>query len=280
MKNAFNYMFRDTDFLKKTYVFFLFILFSVTVSNYANLLQPNSITGTNWYYVALSFITAIVMFIPQGYILSLIKSAVHQEEICFLPNVDIKRNFIQGLKISVAFGLLYFLIIALLSVLLTVSLVAGLTTGDKTYFYITIAVILFVLFILFCYFPVFTWMFAFKDNFLTYFRYILATKIFCLDFKRYVLYFTVITVIMVTSAFITGKLSNPVYLKNPLAFAAITIVDSLIMYYVMLVLAYLIAKSIKPTEAFELLGVFQYEKTEETETSEPETNSDETETEN
>jgi len=258
MKKAFYYMFKDIDFLKKTYIFYLFILFSVVVSNYSNLLQPNPITGSNWYYVALSFLTAIIMFIPQGYILSLIKSIVHQEENYFLPAVDMKRNFIQGLKVSVAFGLLYFLIVILVSILLTISIVAGVTTGVKTYFYITIFVILFVLFVLFYFFPVFTWMFAFKDNFLTYFRYILATKIFCIDFKRYVLYFVVIAVVMLVGALFTGKISNPVYMQNPMLFAGITIVDSLVMYYLMLVLAFLFAKSIKQ-EAFELLGVFQYE---------------------
>ncbi len=258
MKKAFYYMFKDTDFLKKTYVFFIFLLMATLVSNYSNLLSPNPITGSNLYYIVLSCITAVLMFIPQGYILSIIKSATQQEEEYFIPAVDIKRNFIQGLKVSVAFGLLYFLIISLLSIMLTISIVAGMTTGVKTYFYITIAVILFVLFVLFCFFPVFTWMFAFKDNFLTYFRYILATKIFCVDFKRYVLHFIVIAAVIILTAFSTGFLSNPVYLKNPLAFSAITILDSIIMYYVMLVIGFLIAKSIK-TEAFELLGVFQYE---------------------
>ena len=277
MKNAFYYMFKDFDFVKKTYVYFIFLMIATLVSNYANLLQPNPITGSNMYYVLLSFITAILMFIPQGYVLSIIKSVTYQEGNYFLPAVDLKRNFIQGLKVSVAFGLLYFLIISLLSILLTISIVAGMTTGVKTYFFITIAVILFVLFVLFCYFPVFTWMFAFKDNFLTYFRYILATKIFCVDFKRYVLYFVVISAVVIVTAFITGFLSNPVYLRNPFTFALITIVDSLIMYYVMLVVGFLVAKSVK-IEAFELLGVYQYEtKAEKTEKAEETKETEETE---
>jgi len=243
-------------------------LVSTLISNYSNLLQPNPITGSNWLYVLLSFMTAIVMFVPQGYMLSLIKSVAMNDNTDSLPDMNLKSNFIQGLKVSVAFGLLYFLIITLLSIILTISIVAGMTTGVKTYFFITIAVILFVLFVLYCYFPVFTWMFAFKDNFLTYFRYILATKIFCTNFKCYLLHFVVISAFLIPCLMILGFLSNTVYLKNPLLFAIITIVDSLIMYYIMLTVSYLIAKSVK-TDAFELLGVYQYEsvseKTESTE---------------
>lgn len=259
MKQAFYYMFKDLEFLKKTYICYIFILISTLVSNYSNLLQPNPITGSNWLYVLLSFLTAIIMFVPQGYMLSLIKSVAMNDNTEFLPDMNLKSNFIQGLKISVAFGLLYFLIITLLSIVLTISIVAGMTTGIKAYFFITIFLILFVLFILYCYFPVFTWMFAFKDNFLTYFRYILATKIFCINFRCYVLYFIVISAILIPCLMLLGFLSNPVYLKNPLLFALITIIDSIIMYYMMLTLSYLIAKSVK-TEAFELLGVYQYNK--------------------
>ncbi len=259
MKQAFYYMFKDLEFLKKTYICYIFILISTLISNYSNLLQPNPITGSNWLYVLLSFLTAIVMFVPQGYMLSLIKSIAMNDNTDCLPDMNLKSNFIQGLKISVAFGLLYFLIITLLSIILTISIVAGMTTGIKTYFYVTIAVILFVMFILYCYFPVFTWMFAFKDNFLTYFRYILATKIFSTDIKCYLLYFIVISVFLIPCLMLLGFLSNPVYLKNPLLFAVITIIDSLVMYYMMLTISYLIAKSVK-TVAFELLGVYQYEK--------------------
>lgn len=260
MKQAFYYMFKDLEFLKKTYLVYIFILVSTLISNYSNLIQPNPITGSNWLYLLLSFIAAIILFVPQGYVLALIKSIAMNDNTDRLPDVKLKENFIQGLKVSVAFGLLYFLIITLLSIILTISIVAGMTTGIKTYFYITIAVILFVLFVLYCYFPVFTWMFAFKDNFLTYFRYILATKIFCTNLKCYLLHFVVISAFLIPCLLALGALSNPVYLKNPLLFAVITIVDSLIMYYMLLTMSYLIAKSVK-TDAFELLGVYQYEKT-------------------
>ena len=137
MKQAFYYMFKDLEFLKKTYICYIFILISTLISNYSNLLQPNPITGSNWLYVLLSFMTAIVMFVPQGYMLSLIKSIAMNDSIESLPDMNLKRNFIQGLKVSVAFGMLYFLIITLLSIILTISIVAGMTTGVKTYFYIT-----------------------------------------------------------------------------------------------------------------------------------------------
>lgn len=260
MKQAFYYMFKDLDFLKKNYICYIFVLISTLISNYSNIIQPNPITGSNWLYLLLSFIAAIILFVPQGYMLSLIKSITMNDSTDFLPDMNLKSNFIQGLKISVAFGLLYFLILTLLSIILTISIVAGMTTGIKTYFFITIAVILFVLFVLYCYFPVFTWMFAFKDNFLTYFRYILATKIFCTNLKCYLLHFAVISAFLIPCLMILGFLSNPVYLKNPLLFALITIVDSILMYYMMLTVSYLIGKSIKK-DAFELLGVYQCEKT-------------------
>lgn len=262
MKNAFYYMFKNNDILKKTYVFFLFILVSTLISNLSTVVQSFvPVLNTQWQdsindpilniiSMILSFIALIVMFVPNGYLLSCVKSLSSQDENYVLPEMSLKCNFLKGLKAVVAFGFIYMLFALIAGAFMAVSIAVAMVLGKQLFFYLTvIAIVLFLITFLF-YFPAFNFMFAYKSNLLTYFRFVFATKIMTFDKKQYFKYTSVFAIIFILSTFIVGICSNIVFLKNPILLVLSTIIISLISYYVMLVMSFLIAKSVK-VEALE-----------------------------
>lgn len=264
MRKAFYYMFKDVEVFKKTYVFLLFILASTLVSNFSNILHEfipvlnvhwqDSMYDPiwNWVYVLLAFISIILMFIPNGYALSLIKSLSNQEENYVLPEMEMKRNFLQGLKVAVGFGLIYLLFVIVASLFLTASVIIALAFANQIMFYLTVAMIAVVLFVFLFYFPIFNFMFAYKSNLLTFFRYMMATKIIMLDKKLYFKGIALFAGVFLFTVIIASLLSSVPVLRNPFLFAISTILVSLLAYYFILVESFVIAKSIK-LEALDII---------------------------
>lgn len=265
MKQAFYYMFKDTNVIKKTYIFFLFILASTLVSNFANVLQEfmpvlnshwqDSMHDPiwNWVGILLAFVSLVLMFIPNGYVLSLIKSLSNQENEFTLPEMSLKCNFTKGLKVAVAFGFIYVLFVLVASLFLTASIIVALAFSNQIMFYITIALIALAVFVFLFYFPIFNFMFAYKSNLLTYFRYMMATKIFMLDKKQYLKGVALFMCLFFVAIMLVGFLSSTVVLKNPILFFISSILVSLLAYYFMLTEAFIVAKSIK-LEALDIIG--------------------------
>lgn len=264
MKKAFYYMFKDAEFFKKTYIILLFIFVSSIVSNFSNILHEfipvlnahwqDSMYDPiwNWVYILLTFVSLALMFIPSGYFLSIIKSLSKQEDNYILENMDIKRNFIQGLKLAVGVGLIYILFVIVASLFLTASVIIALAFANQVMFYLTIAMITVVLLIFFFYAPIFNYMFAYKSNLLTYFRYMMATKIFLLDKKQYFKGIAIIFALCAIWAIVSGLLSSVIVLRNPILFVISTAITSCVVYYFILVSAFITAKALK-LEALDII---------------------------
>lgn len=270
MKKAFYYMFKDTETFKKTFILLLFIFASTLVINFSNILHEfipilsmhwqDSMFDSiwHWVFVILTFISIMLMFIPNGYALSLIKSLSNQEGNHVLPEIDIKQNFLKGLKVAVGFGLIYILFVVVASLFLTASVIIAMAFANRILFSITVAMIAVTLCIFLFYFPIFNFMFAYKSNLLTFFRYMMATKIFMLDKKLYIKGVSIFAGIFFLTIIFTNLLSVVPVLRNPFLFITSTILISLWTYYFMLVESFIIAKSIK-LQALEIIGIVNKE---------------------
>lgn len=266
MKKAFYYMFKDTETFKKTYILLLFLLASNLVINFSNILHTFiPVLNTNWQdsmfdpiwnwvYVLLSFVSITLMFIPNGYALSLIKSLSNQENNFILPEMNMKQNFLKGLKVAVGFGLIYLLFVVVASLFLTASAIITIAFSNQILLSLTAVMILITLLVFLFYFPIFNFMFAYKSNLLTFFRYMMATKIFTIDKKLYFKGVSIFAGIFLFTMLFTSLLSSIPVLRNPFLFAISTISISLLTYYFMLVESFIIAKSIK-LQALEVIGI-------------------------
>lgn len=117
MLNSFTYMFKDKFFWKKYLLLYVFILIANFLMNSSSIFAPilNNGKTSCWYYI-LMFAGFVAMFIPYGYSITLLKLKLKDKSATDMPTLDIKENFMSGLKVVVS-GTLLVLIVAAISFL-------------------------------------------------------------------------------------------------------------------------------------------------------------------
>lgn len=103
MFKSFIYMFKDKSYWKKYLLLLIPVLIANLLINWSGTFSPTLNDGKSspWYYI-LFFAGFIVMFIPYGYSINLLKSRLEKEPADELPSLNVTDNFISGAKVILA----------------------------------------------------------------------------------------------------------------------------------------------------------------------------------
>ena len=241
MKEAFNFMFKDNMLKNKVIIYFLFLFLANLFNNYANIFAPacKGCLAPPQYYI-LYLIGTIIMLIPSGYGISCIKSFVVQSDNYILPFVNVKNNFVLGIKLGISVLIMAFIltIIATFAGILSV-LISPLSTP------IVLGVIGIIGVIIISFYSMaFSYIFATTESFLSYINFKKATNLIKNGIKHYIiscLLFFLITIVLGIFSSLLTLLAG----VNFIGIAIISILISLISCYTVYVFAYITAKSIK-----------------------------------
>ena len=149
MLNSFKYMFAEKDFFKKFLYLFMIILCSNILINWSGTLAPNLNGGKTsvWYYI-IFLIGFIVMFIPYGYSISLLKNTIENGLTSDSPKIDIINNFISGFKVVISGSVLLLLLALIIFLVSFISAFLSSMLGIVVQ-YVFNAIVLLILFMVF-----------------------------------------------------------------------------------------------------------------------------------
>lgn len=245
MLEAFTYMFKDNMLKKKAIMYFIFALLGNLFTQISLIFAPpaRGVAAPPQYYI-LSILSAVVMMIPTGYLISCIKAIMEQNENPVLPFLNVKNNFVLGFKffisitlLSLAFGVIFIILSILAAILFPVA------TKAMFYTFLTILFIIPFLIIIF-YSPAFCCILAKKEWFTTFFRFVRVTKLVGLNIANYLKRFGLMVLLVLASG-ILSSIINILCPSNYLGATLMALVISAISSYTVFVFAHLTAKSIK-----------------------------------
>ena len=103
MKNSFIYMFKDQCFWQKYLSVFGIIFVANLLINWSGVFAPDLNEGNTsiWFYI-LFFTGLIVLFVPYGYSISLLKAKLDDASLSELPSINLVNNFISGFKVMLS----------------------------------------------------------------------------------------------------------------------------------------------------------------------------------
>ena len=116
MLKSFSYIFKDKAFLKHFFMLFLFVLTSNFLTNLSSVLDSVLGKFSIWYNIVL-IAGYIVMFIPYGYSMELLKLNIKDKEGLNALDMDVFKNFKDGFKVVVS-GLLLVVSVLILFIIL------------------------------------------------------------------------------------------------------------------------------------------------------------------
>jgi len=246
MKEAFNFMFKDNMFVKKAMTYACVAFIANFISNYANTLAPAPNTMPSIKYLLFFFVGAILMLIPSGYGMSCVKAFVEQKENYVIPFLNIKTNFILGLKLAVSIiimSLIFGLGITITAIAFAFlfSIINAVNIGSIILGIVVCAVILTVVFysLAFCY------IFATTEKFTSFIQFRTATKLIKGDLKHY----TLSTLLFIGLSLLVGiagaVISSLLSFLGLIGLIIATLVIAIISGYTIYLYSYLTAKSIK-----------------------------------
>ena len=113
MLNSFIYMFKDENFWKKSFALFGILLTANLLINWSGIYSPTLNEGkTSVLYYVLFFAGLMVMFIPYGYSISVLKAKLNDTSFCELPAIKLLDNFVSGFKLVLS-GLILVAVLSL-----------------------------------------------------------------------------------------------------------------------------------------------------------------------
>lgn len=246
MREAFTYMFQDNKFWQKACVYMGILFLANLLSNYAKMLSFNCTSCTvslpPAYYI--TFIAGyIINLIPLGYAYSCIKSLFEQNENYVLPTMDLKKNFITGLKFLLSIGLIFIPIILVTVLIYGIAYYNPIITVTALKFLDLVICILFLI-----YFIPFMSLFAKEESIFTLFKFRTATKAI-LNNKRNYFIALFISILFFIANYALGVLLAYIFHTYPVAQIAemlISVVISTVVWtYIIFVINFLVAKAIK-----------------------------------
>lgn len=245
MLEAFTYMFNDNMLKKKALTYFVFVLLANLLTQISLIFAPpaRGVVAPPQYYI-LSILSAIVMMIPTGYLISCIKAILEQNENPVLPFLNVKNNFVLGFKffinillLSLSVGVIFVLILipaAILSVIL-----------PKIFLYIFLTILFIITFLaIIFYSPAFYCLLAKKEWYTAFFRFVRTTKVISLDIGNYLKRFGII-ILLILAGGVVSSLVNLLCPPNYIGATIMAFLLSVISSYTVFVFAHLTAKSVK-----------------------------------
>ena len=116
MFTSFSYMFKESNFFKRFFMLFAFILIANFLINLSGLLQSLLGQSSIWYNVLLIF-GYIFMFVPYGYSIELLREHMQKNDEAKLLDMNFFNNFKSGFKVVVS-GLMLLVSVIILLVIL------------------------------------------------------------------------------------------------------------------------------------------------------------------
>jgi len=185
MLNSFVYMFRDKDFWKKYLSLFGVLLIANLLINWSSTFSPilNNGQTSCWYYI-LFFVGLIVLFIPYGYSISLLKAKLEDASLTELPSIKIMQNFISGFKVILSALLLILIIV--ISAFVLYNLNSILYKYAVTFMsFVANAVILLAIFVISFFLISMCCRYVVKPSFLNFINFKEAAKLINYDAAKY-----------------------------------------------------------------------------------------------
>ena len=254
MLEAFTYMFNDNMLKKKALTYFVFVLLANLLTQISLIFAPpaRDVAAPPQYYI-LSILSAIVMMIPTGYLISCIKAIMDQNENPVLPFLNVKNNFVLGFKffinillLSLSVGVMFVLMsvgVMFLLILIPAAILSVILPKIFLYIFLTILFIITFLAIIF-YSPAFYCLLAKKEWYTAFFRFVRTTKVISLDIGNYLKRFGII-ILLILAGGVVSSLVNLLCPPNYIGATIMAFLLSVISSYTVFVFAHLTAKSVK-----------------------------------
>lgn len=100
MFDSFKYMFSDKSFIKKYLLVLLFVFIANLFMNWSGVYAPSLNNGKfNILCYLLYIIGFVVMFVPFGYSIEVLRHTLSKDSGSELPNINVAQNFLAGLKV-------------------------------------------------------------------------------------------------------------------------------------------------------------------------------------
>lgn len=249
MKEAFTYMFKDNKFMQKALTYLGMVFVANIAIMFSKMFAPGcqNCTPEPKYYLC-AILGALLMIIPQGYVVSCIKSFIDQKENIVIPFLNLKKNFVDGFKYCLSILILSLVFGLSMGVMTLVIAIIASITGLK-FLIVILGLVFFVLLILLMFYTVaFIWIFANKCWVTSFLKWKKAVELVSKNKKSYWMAFGFLLAIGI----VTGLISALLPAANVVSVIVSAFIMALITSYTMFAWTYIAAKSIKP-ECIELL---------------------------
>ena len=133
MFESFTYMFKDASFIKKYLLVLLFVTIANLFMNWSGIYAPVLNDGqTSILYYLLYIIGYVIMFVPFGYSIGVLRHTLTDSENDDLPNVSVLKNFLAGLKVILSGAVLIIALFVVFTVLGFINAMLPASFGDVT----------------------------------------------------------------------------------------------------------------------------------------------------
>lgn len=133
MFESFMYMFKDRSFIKKYLLVLLFVTIANLFMNWSGIYAPILNDGqTSILYYLLYIIGYVIMFVPFGYSIEVLRHTLTDSENTELPKVSVLQNFLAGFKVILSGAVLIFALFIVFTLLGFINTMLPATIGDIT----------------------------------------------------------------------------------------------------------------------------------------------------
>lgn len=256
MKESFTYIFKDNKWKIKSFIYFLFAI--VIVCSKMITINPNNkdqILVAPAFALIMFILCLIVWTITAGYQIANVRAFQEQNSNYVIPYVNLKNNFILGLRYWAAYWLFNLPCLLIITIL---GFIAGLFMMSKMHMLSSIVAVICGIFVLFyvLYILLFSmgyyYMFAKEPKFNTFYRIKTLFGYISKCPKRYFLSVLCNVGLGIVLAFLAVLITSDL-IKNPAGLVIIPIAMSAFLTYSFFVANMLTAKSIIENEPVETL---------------------------
>ncbi len=245
MLKAFVYMFKDKEFWKKYLPVFCFVVLANIFMNWAGIYAPILNEGVkNPLYYILYIIGFVIMFVPYGYSISALDYAFKCEENINLPFIDIKHNFLNGLKVILSGALLIVLLSVIFLILGFIRNALSGTAGEVLSSIVTALSFLILFFTSFMGIAM-CCNYVKKPNYFNFINFKSAINIANENLGKYFIVYLITLLTAIVTYVLSMVVVSYMVLLGYLGIVLYSLFVSVIWTYIIYVYAYLFARSVK-----------------------------------
>ena len=245
MKEAFNFMFKDNMLKKKALIVLLFLFIANLLTNIASTIAPPKGAAPSLTYTILAILGMLFLFIPNGYGITCVKSFIEQKENIVLPFLNIKNNFILGLKQAIAILIAVLLLgIGITATTIVFSLIFGLVKLESLVAIIA-PILVFLVIITFVYYSLgFSYIFATTENLTSFLQFKKANEMIKPVKKQYLLTLLLMVILSIVTGIISAVVMSLVGNIGIVGLVLSTLISSIVSIYFLYVYSFLVSRAL------------------------------------